>query len=396
MCYHLVKNMEIKSINLDNVDENTRAITIKTSENFIETPNRAISTSEINKIKGMRNRADEPPGPFDVVEEEFNWQIYQIPLEYTPKVRQNISEINGLRNKISAVKSKVNIPNNMLEEDEYKNILKLIYPKITQKDKIEIPFMTALMEIQLKANADVIVIPEPYYNSTYEDFVNNIKISIKFLEELDNKKPVMPIVGIKTNKDRFVNKLDYILDQHLNPKKDFGLMGISCKVYGSQFNLHVLRNMSDKFEKYWIHGFDAFRNQAKKTFYNPHAVTIWGIDTVGVTPQGRYIPGVTDAGNIAAGNQELNLRVYTEDSWGIHKGSQAFIENHLCDCDGCDYYRRTTDVDKLQNSLDVHEIIQSHSQIVSSRQNIEENQYLKLVKDKQDFRDYYESSVGDI
>ena len=172
--------MEIKSINLDNVDENTRAITIKTSENDIKTPNRAIST-EINKIKGMRNRADEPPGPFDVVEEEFNWQIYQTPLEYTPKVRQNISRINGLRNKINAVRSSVNTPKNMLEDDEYKNILKLIYPKITQKDKIENPYMTALMEIQLRAGVDVIVIPEPYYNSTYEDFVNNLKISIKFL-----------------------------------------------------------------------------------------------------------------------------------------------------------------------------------------------------------------------
>lgn len=66
----------------------------------------------------------------------------------------------------------------------------------------------------------------------------------------------------------------------------------------------------------------------------------------------------------------------------------------LCDCDGCDYYRRTTDVDKLQNSLDVHEIIQSHNQIVSSRQNIEENEYLRLIRDKRDFLDYYESSVG--
>ena len=94
-----------------------------------------------NKSKGMRNRADEPPGPFDVVEEEFNWQIYQIPLEYNSKVRRNISRINGLSNKINAVRSKVNIPKNMLEEDEYKNILKLIYPKITQKDKIETPYI---------------------------------------------------------------------------------------------------------------------------------------------------------------------------------------------------------------------------------------------------------------
>lgn len=386
--------MEIKNIKLDNVDEKTRAITIKTSENDIETPNRAISTSEINKIKGMRNRTDKPPGPMDVAEEEFNWQIYQTPLEYTPKVRKTLSGVNGLRNKINAVRSNINIPKNMLEEDESKKILKLIYPKITQKDKISVPYMTALMEIQFKAGVDVIVIPEPYNNPTYEDFIHNIENSTKILEEFGNIKPIMPIIGIKTNKDRFVNKLKYILDQHLNPRKEFGLLGISCKVYGSNLNLHLLRDMSDEFEKFWIHGFDAFRNQANKTFYNPHAATIWGIDTVGVTPQGRYIPGVTDINSYST--QEMKLRMYTEDSWGIHKGSQTFVENHLCNCDGCDYYKKTTDIDKLQNSLDVHEIIQSHNEIVNSRQNIEENEYLRLVRDKPDFHEYYESSVGDI
>lgn len=53
--------MKIKSIKVDNVDNSSRAITIKTSEKNIETPNRCIVTSEINKIKGMRIRADAPP-----------------------------------------------------------------------------------------------------------------------------------------------------------------------------------------------------------------------------------------------------------------------------------------------------------------------------------------------
>ena len=387
--------MKIKSIKVDNVDNSSRAITIKTSEKNIETPNRCIVTSEINKIKGMRIRADAPPGPLDVVNEDFPWQIYQAPLDYGSKVRKNISKINGLRNKIGTVRSTMNIPKNMLEDDEYKNILKLIYPKITQKDNIDAPFMTALMEIQLKSGADIIVIPEPYINSSYDDFVNNLKKAVKFLDDCDNKKPIMPIIDIKTNKDRFDNKLNYISEQHFNPKKDFGLLGISCRVYGSQFNLHTLRNMSDKFEKFWIHGFGAYRNQAKKTFYNPHAVTIWGIDTVGVTPQGRYIPGVTDVNNVNE-KGEVKLRLYTEDSWGIHKGLQSFVENHLCDCDGCDYFRRTTNPNNLQNSLDVHEIIQSHNQIVNSRRNIQENDYLSLVKEKKDFKEYYLSSVGDI
>lgn len=387
--------MKIKSIKVDNVDNSSRAITIKTSEKNIETPNRCIVTSEINKIKGMRIRADAPPGLLDVVNEDFPWQIYQAPLDYGSKVRKNISKINGLRNKIGTVRSTMNIPKNMLEDDEYKNILKLIYPKITQKDNIDAPFMTALMEIQLKSGADIIVIPEPYINSSYDDFVNNLKNAVKFLDDCDNEKPIMPIIDIKTNKDRFDNKLKYISEQYLNPKKDFGLLGISCRVYGSQFNLHTLRNMSDKFEKFWIHGFGAYRNQAKKTFYNPHAVTIWGIDTVGVTPQGRYIPGVTDVNNVNE-KGEVKLRLYTEDSWGIHKGLQSFVENHLCDCDGCDYFRRTTNPNNLQNSLDVHEIIQSHNQIVNSRRNIQENDYLSLVKEKKDFKEYYLSSVGDI
>lgn len=387
--------MEIKSIKVDNIDNNTRAITIKTSEEKIETPNRCISTSEINKIKGMRNRADAPPNPFDVADETFPWQIYQTPLDYGIKVRNNLAKINGMKNKINNVKTNVNIPKNMLEENEAKNILKLIYPKITQKDKIEPRYMTALMEIQLKAGVDVIVIPEPYTNATYEDFVDNLNIGIKFLEGLGNKKPIMPIIDIKTNKNRFDNKLNYILEQHINPKKDFGLLGISCRVYGSEFNLHTLRNLSDKFEKFWIHGFGAYRNQAKKTFYNPHAVTIWGIDTVSTSPQGRHIPGVTDRNNTSS-DGSIKLRLYTEDSWGIHKGSQTFIENHLCDCDGCDYYRRTTNPEKLQNSLDVHEIIQSHNQMKNSRTNIKEDDYLTLVKEKRDFKEYYESTVEDI
>ena len=74
--------MEIKSIKVDNIDNNTRAITIKTSEEKIETPNRCISTSEINKIKGMRNRADAPPNPFDVADETFPVSVKNLTDEF--------------------------------------------------------------------------------------------------------------------------------------------------------------------------------------------------------------------------------------------------------------------------------------------------------------------------
>lgn len=86
----------------------------------------------------------------------------------------------------------------------------------------------------------------------------------------------MPLIDIVSNKERFEEKLNYLLNQHLNSKKDFGLMGISARVYGNNMNLHILRDKSSDFEKFWIHGVGAYRKQANKNFYNPHAVTVWG------------------------------------------------------------------------------------------------------------------------
>ena len=130
--------MKIKSIKLDNVDNRSRAITINTSGGKdIKTPNRSIVKSEINKIKGMRNRTDAPISPFEVVNEDFPWQIYQVDLDYGTKVRDNLLKIDGLKKKSSSVKSDVGIPTKMLDDDESKNLLKLIYPKITKEDVLE-------------------------------------------------------------------------------------------------------------------------------------------------------------------------------------------------------------------------------------------------------------------
>ena len=54
LLYLLVINMEIKNIKLDNIDDNSRAVTIKTSGKNIITPNKSITSSEINKIKRMK------------------------------------------------------------------------------------------------------------------------------------------------------------------------------------------------------------------------------------------------------------------------------------------------------------------------------------------------------
>lgn len=389
----LVINMEIKCIKVNNVDNNVRAITIKTSERDIKTPNRSIGDLEFNKLKGMRNNSDEPASPFDVVEEAFPWQIYQPKIEYKEQVRRNIFlNENGLRNKSSQVKTKVNAPSRMLDEDESKNLLKILFPRITKKDVIDSKFMTALMEIEMNAGLDVLTIPEPSLGCTYEDFKSNIENVISFLDEYGNEKPVMPLIDTGSNGERFEKKFNYIKDQFLNSKKDFSMLGVSCRVYREHINLHTLRDSSDVLEKFWVHGFGAYRNQPNSTFYNPHAAAIWGIDTVGVTPQGGYYPGINDMNNSM--NKDEKLRMYTEDSWGVHKGSKQFISQHLCDCDGCKYYRKTTE--DLQVSLDVHELIKSHEQIVNSRQNIEENQYLKLVKEKDDFTNYYNDNVKDI
>lgn len=386
--------MEIKCIKVDNVDENTRAITIKTSEKDIKTPNRSIADLEFNKLAGMRNRADEPTSPFDVVEEDFPWQIYQPKIEYKESVRRNILlKENGLSNKTSQVKSKVNAPNRTLNEDESKNLLKILFPQITKKDNIESKFMTALMEIEINAGLDVLTIPEPTPGCTFEEFVSNLKKVISFLDDYGNEIPIMPLIDAVSNGERFEKKLNYLQNQFLNSKKDFYMLGISCRVYRNHINLHTLRDSADKLEKFWIHGFGAYRNQANVTFYNPHAATIWGIDTVGVTPQGGYFPGINDINNGSGGTDE-KLRMYTEDSWGIHKGSKEFIKEHLCGCDGCKYYGKTSE--DLQVSLDVHELIKSHEQIVNSRQNIKENNYMDLIKGKQDFTSYYKDNVKDI
>ena len=384
--------MEIKSIKVDNVDNNVRAITIKTSEENIKTPNRCIVTSDINKIKGMRNQLEEPASPFDVAEETFPWQIYQASLEYDAKVRGTIArQEDGLNKKISSIKStKVNSLKNMLEEDNYKNILKIMYPKTKLDDPIAPKFMTALMELQCKVGLDVITIPEPVAKCSFEDFVDNIKLATKFLDDIGCELPVMPLIDIKSNNERFEKKLDYLIDQSLNTKKDFKLVGIPCRVYGHNINLHSLRDYSDKLEKFWVHGLGAYRFKPRSQVYNPHAATIWGIDTVALSPQGKHIPGVTDQNNNE--DDEVRLRLYNPNSWGIYKRPQNTIEDNLCDCDGCSYYRNTHE----QTALDVHEVIQSHSQIVGSREYIQEDDYLSLVQEKSDFRDYYEDTVRDL
>lgn len=382
--------LKIKSIKLDNVDNRSRAITINTSGgNNIETPNRSIVKSEIDKIKGMRNRTDAPISPFDVANEKFPWQIYQVDLDYGNKVRNNLLKINGFKSKSSYVKSNVNLPNKMLNDDESKNLLKLIYPKTTNDDVLEDKFKTMLMELQVKSGVDVITIPEPVKGCSLEDFVKNLEFCINFLEAIGFNKPIMPIIDINSNNDRFEQKLNYLINQHLNNKKDFSLLGISCRVYGNNSNLHSLRNYSDKFEHFWIHGFGAYRNKASDTFYNPHAANIWGIDTVGITPQG-FNP------NSKKSNKSSNqlLRIYNNESWGIQKINEKSIHDYLCDCDGCSYFKRTSK--DFQSALDVHELTKSHLEMTNSRINIIEEDMIHLIKNKDELRRYYSNTVGEI
>ena len=386
--------MKIKSIKLDNVDNLSRAITINTSGGKdIKTPNRSIVKSEINKIKGMRNRTDAPISPFEVVNEDFPWQIYQVDLDYGTKVRDNLLKIDGLKKKSSSVKSDVGIPTKMLDDDESKNLLKLIYPKITKEDVLEDKFKTMLMEIQVKSGVDVITIPEPVKGCSFDDFVENTKVYVDFLDDISCSKPVMPIIDVTSNNDRFEQKLDYLIDQHLNNKKNFSLIGISCRIYGNNPNLHSLRNYSDRFEHFWIHGFGAYRNKAADTFYNPHAANIWGIDTVGITPQSGFNPNSKKSKESKKSSDSL-LRIYTNDSWGIRKINVNSIHDYLCDCDGCSYFRRTSK--DFQSALDVHELTKSHLEMVNSRTNIIEDDMVSLIKDKNELKRYYSNTVGEI
>ena len=383
--------MKIKSIKLDNVDNRSRAITINTSGGKdIKTPNRSIVKSEINKIKGMRNRTDAPISPFEVVNEDFPWQIYQLDLDYGIKVRDNLLKVDGLKKKSLYVESGVNIPNKMLDDSESKNLLKFIYPKTTKGNVLEDKFKTMLMEIQVKSGVDVITIPEPVNGCSLDDFVKNIGICINFLEDVGCSKPVMPIIDTNSDNDCFEQKLDYLINQHLNNKKNFSLMGISCRVYSNNPNLHSLRNYSDRFEHFWIHGFGAYRNKAADTFYNPHAANIWGIDTVGITPQSGGNSNSKKSNN----SSKPLLRVYTNDTWGIHKINEKCIHEYLCDCDGCSYFRRTSK--DFQSALDVHELTKSHLEMVNSRTNIIEDDMVSLIKDKNELKRYYSNTVGEI
>ena len=383
--------LKIKSIKLDNVDNRSRAITITTSGGKdIKTPNRSIVKSEINKIKGMRNRTEAPPSPFEVANEKFPWQIYQVDLDYGVKVRNNLLKFDGLKKKSSSVKSDIAIPNKMLDDEESKNLLKLIYPKITKDDVLEDKFKTMLMEIQLRAGVDVITIPEPVKGCSFDDFVENIGVHVNFLEDIGCNKPIMPLIDITSNNDRFEQKLDYLIDQHLNNEKDFSLMGISCRLYGNNPNLHSLRNYSDRFEHFWIHGFGAYRNKPSDSFYNPHAANIWGIDTVGITPQSGFNPNSKKSKQ----SSDPLLRIYTNNSWGIHKINEKSIHDYLCDCDGCSYFKRTSK--DFQSALDVHELTKSHLEMVNSRINIIEDDVVSLIKDKNELRRYYSNTVGEI
>lgn len=394
LLYLLVINMEIKNIKLDNIDDNSRAVTIKTSGKNIITPNKSITSSEINKIKSMRLKSDEPPSPFDVADEKFPWQIYQVDMEYKEKIRKNIAQnYDGLNKKISNIKSRVNIINKMLTDEENKNIIKILYPKTVRNDIIPSEFMTALIELEVKIGVDVITIPEPTPGCSFDMFERNLKNVSRFLDDLGNTKPLMPIIDSKSNADRFNDKLNFIRDQFLNYNKNFGLMGIASRVFSSHINLHKLRNDSDKFEHFWIHGFGAYRNSPSRIFYNPHACTLWGIDTVGVTPQ-RGFPQINK--NNSNFTNVKKLRIYDKDSWGIYKEPKEFIDKNLCDCEGCNYYRKSSKFEKLQSSLDVHEIIQSYNQITKSRRNIQENDYINLIKQKKYFKNYYEDSIKDI
>ena len=383
--------LKIKSIKLDNVNNRSRAITINTSGGKdIITPNRSIVKSEINKIKGMRNRTDIPPSPFDVSTEKFPWQIYQVDFDYGNKVRTNMLKLDGLKKKALSLKSGVNIPNAMLDEYESNNIIKLIYPKIPQDDVLDNKFKTMLMEIQVTAGVDVITIPEPVKGCSLDDFIKNIGECTNFLEEMGCIIPIMPIIDIHSNNERFEKKLDYLINQHINNKKEFGLMGISCRVYGNNHNLHSLRNYSDKLENFWIHGFGAYRNKPLDNFYNPHASNLWGIDTVGISPQSGFNPNSKKSKK----SSDSLLRVYINNTWGIQKINKKTINDYLCDCNGCSYFKRTSK--DLQSALDVHELTKSHLEMVNSRTNIIENDMISLIKDKKELKHYYSNNVGEI
>jgi len=397
------KNTKIKNIKVNNIDDttNSRAISIKISKFRIETPNRSITSNELNKFKGLRNELKVPVSPFEAASEIFPWKIYESQFKFNKKIIHNMkSGVNGLSSKKSQVKSKINTINSLVDNKD-SPVLKIMYPQTIMGEDLSNNDLQLLMDIQRDSNLDIITIPEPTSGCSFEEFKDNLKYNIDFLDDFSNDKPIMPLINIKSNVERFSKKLDYVQGS------GFGMVGIVCRVY-SHANLHYIRNNVDKYENFWFHGFDAYRNKNNSVMYNPHAAQLWGIDTVGLAlrlgrPNNENISNVQSAQNInnksssdsSIINNKLNmLRVYDGNDWAIYKVDNSSVSDVLCDCDACKYISKSGEFS--QNALDVHEAFASQKQNIIARKRIIEGDYKNFVLEKKQLKNYYEGEVGDL
>ncbi|UTB32038.1 MAG: hypothetical protein NKF70_11115 [Methanobacterium sp. ERen5] len=366
----------------------SRAISIKTSEGIIETPTRSLSASELMKLKGIRNESEIPASPFDVADEPFPWQIYEGTIKYDRNTVDNmLNSSNGLSDKKSTINSKISPVNSLLGEGESKKLLKMIYPKVKADDTYTVQEIGMLAEIQYESNVDIIVLPEIKAGCKADQFKNSIKEVSKLLDNLGNKKPIMPVVHINCGYHEFENKINYIYDS------GFGMAGIICHTYHVKAGLHVLRGKIRELENFWIHGFGAWRTRRNSQLYNPHAAQVWGIDSVGIGAQGGGRKKKDNDTQEAISQNEI-LRGYNSEDWGMHRVNPTGIEDVLCDCEGCKHYHSSLKI--KQNALDVHEALKSHEQSVIARERIIEGSYKDFIKGKKQIKDYYENEIGDI
>lgn len=246
--------MKIKKVHLDEADDTgSRAITIKTSEGTIETPTRSLSASELMKLKGIRNESEIPVSPFEAAEEPFPWQIYEGTLQYDRNtVDKMLNSSKGLSIKKTSINSKISPLNRLLGEGESKKLLKMIYPKVKANDEYSVQEIGMLAEIQHQANVDIIVLPEIKVGCKPDQFKNTINTVCKLLDDLGNKKPIMPVIHINCGYHDFENKINYIYDNN------FMMAGIICHTYGVKAGLHVLRGKIRDFENLdtWIWGLE--------------------------------------------------------------------------------------------------------------------------------------------
>jgi len=298
-------------------DTGVKSLEIKFSHKLkIQTPTRAINSSEIAKIKAVRNLSTEPISPFEAAEEEFPWKIYEIPKEFSSDVIKKLRETGkGLENKRSQINREINQLVGVSQADE---LFKILYIKRESKHQVfNESDLLMMAEIQHRAKVDAIVVPESKVGMNPEAFEKELKMVDKFLERLGNEKIVIPL--IYPDKE-LAKPIEF--QQKLNTLLDLGyrVIGIQTHTFSLNPNLYLLREFSKKNPEIWIHNFGTWKHARGGYAYLPHIATVFGIDSVGILSRPFIPSNPSEDSDSKKEKQQISskLLVYNPEDWGIY------------------------------------------------------------------------------